>query len=220
MIKHILSVGDSFTYGEELSDQNNAYPCVLSRLVNAQIVNLAKPGSGNKRMIRTVIDYIAQGNAVDLVVVGWSSPGRMEFADADGFYDIWPGYGGNMFRNSGQAWRLELLDYINKHHNPEYLYHQFLIDAMMLQSFLKEKNIQYLMLKTVANEYYHNIYYPRSKALAKLVDAENFVGWPSKGMAEWTEGCQKGPNGHFLDDGHKQVANKLYEHIRSLGWLS
>jgi hypothetical protein len=90
----------------------------------------------------------------------------------------------------------------------------------MLQSFLKEKNIRYIMLKTVANEYYHKVYYSRSRALAKLVDADNFVGWPSEGMAEWTEGCQKGPNGHFLDDGHKQVANKLYEHTRSLGWLS
>jgi hypothetical protein len=39
-------------------------------------------------------------------------------------------------------------------------------------------------------------------------------------MAEWTRGVQKGPGGHFLDDGHKKVADKINEHIRHLGWVS
>ena len=75
------------------------------------------------------------------------------------------------------------------------------------------------MITTVANEYYHHTYYSKSKPMSELVDATNYLGWPSEGMAEWTVNCKRGPNGHFLEDGHKQVTKKLYEHIRSLGWI-
>ena len=56
--------------------------------------------------------------------------------------------------------------------------------------------------------------------LPKQIDTKYFVGWPNEGMTEWTHGCKLGPRGHFLEDGHKKVTAKLYEHIRHLGWLS
>ena len=40
------------------------------------------------------------------------------------------------------------------------------------------------------------------------------------GMIEWAEGCKKGPNGHFLEKGHQIVADRIYEHIRNLSWIS
>jgi hypothetical protein len=38
-------------------------------------------------------------------------------------------------------------------------------------------------------------------------------------MMEWTYGSPQGPMGHFLEEGHAIVADKIYEHIRHLGWL-
>jgi hypothetical protein len=219
MIKHILTVGDSFTYGEELANLDQAWPVLLSKQLSANLVNLARPGSGNKRMIRHVIDHVASGQPIDLVVVGWSSPGRMEFADEDGFFDIWPGYSGNMFKRE-QPWRVELLEYINRHHNEEWLYRQFLSDVVLLQSFLKDHNIQYVMCKTVGNEYYHTEFFTKMIPVARLIDTDNFLGWPNAGMSEWTFNTPQGPNGHFLEAGHQLVANQVYEHIRNLGWLS
>jgi hypothetical protein len=220
MISNILAVGDSFTYGEELSDIMNAYPYLLSRTIGSKVNNLAKPGSGNRRMVRTVMEQIANKIPIDLVIIAWSSPGRMEFADAAGPYDIWPGYSGNMFQSGGQVWRMELLEYINEHHNSTWIYQQHLMDVILLQNFLKSCNIRYVMLRTVGNEYYHNSHYLQYYQLDQLIDRQHYLGWPAAGMSEWTQGCKRGPNGHFLDDGHKQVANKLYEHIRSLGWIS
>lgn len=223
MINRILAVGDSFTFGEELDNrEQDCYVQQLADQIGAQsVTNLARPGSGNKRMVRNVIEELASGKPYDLVVIGWSSPGRMEFADAQGTYDLWPGYGGALFRHDHQDWRLELLDYINKYHDPEYLYkHYFLFDALMLQSYLKSSGVKYLMLTTVANEYYHKTFAPRLKPFVSQIDANQFVGWPDAGMAEWTPKCKRGPNGHFLEEGHKQVADKLYEHIRHLGWVS
>ena len=220
MIKNILTVGDSFTYGEELENRDHAYPYYLAKGLKANVVNLGQPSGGNKQMIRKVIDYVVSGEPLDLVIIGWTSPGRMEFADANGVFDIWPGYSGNLFKRDGQDWRLELLDYINKHHDPAYIYQQFLLDVILLQSFLKERNIKYVMLSVVSNEYYHKTYFNDDAALPKQIDATHFLGWPTEGMAEWTNGCKRGPNGHFLEEGHRKVTQKLYEHIRRLGGLS
>ena len=212
-------MGDSFTYGEELTDRNDSYAIQLGARLSANVVNEARPGSGNSRMIRNVISHVSQW-PTDLVIIGWTSPGRQEFADADGVFDIWPGYGGNMFRNDGQTWRLELLDYINQYHDPRYIYQQYLIDVIMMQSYLKQRGIQYIMLQTVMNEYYHHTYYSGMKSLTNEIDAENFLGWPNEGMSEWTQGCRRGPNGHFLEAGHQRVTEKLYEHIRNKCWLA
>lgn len=219
MIKNILAVGDSFTYGEELDDVNNAYPYVLARQLGANITNLAKPGSGNTRMVRYIIESISKNKDIDLVIIAWSSAGRMEFADACGPYDIWPGYSGNMFRAGGQEWRMELLKYINTHHNTSYIYEKYLLDIIMIQSFLKQQNINYIMLRTVGNEYYHNSHWLQFKLLDDLIDKTYYLGWPSEGMSEWTNGCKRGPNGHFLKEGHQRVADKINEYIRNLGWL-
>jgi hypothetical protein len=220
MIKHILAVGDSFTYGEELENRDNAYPYYLAKGLKADVVNLGQPGGGNRQMIRKVIDYVLSGDPLDLVIIGWTSPGRMEFADATGIFDIWPGYSGDLFRRENQTWRLELLGYINKYHDPKYIYTSFLHDVIMMQSFLKERGIKYLMLRVVGNEYYHNAYYNDDAELPKQIDSKYFIGWPNEGMAEWTNSCKRGPRGHFLEEGHRKVTAKIYEHIRHLGWLS
>ena len=218
MIKHILTVGDSFTYGEELADTNSAWPVLLSNQIGADIVNLARPGSGNKRMVRHIIEQVASKQPIDLVIVAWSSPGRMEFADTEGFFDIWPGYSGNMFKRE-QPWRVELLNYINRFHNDEWIYQQYLLDIILLQSFLAEHKIPYVMCKTVGNEYYHQTFFTTTSSIAQLINHKHFLGWPNTGMSEWTFNTPQGPNGHFLEQGHQQVADQIYEHIKSLGWI-
>jgi hypothetical protein len=220
MIENILAVGDSFTYGEELTDRNQAYPHLLASRLGATVTNMAKPGSGNKRMVRYVIEHIAHGHPVDLVTIGWTSAGRMEFADEDGFYDIWPGASGHMFKFNMQPWRTELLDYINKYHNPEYLYRQYLLDVILLQSYLKQMNIRYVMLNIWFTEFYHKNHRDITSELAAQIDTDYYLGWPNQGMVEWVQGCQFGPRGHFLEAGHQRVADKIYEHIGNRGWVS
>lgn len=214
----MLSVGDSFTYGEELDDIYLAYPYIISRRLNCNVVNLGAPGTGNRRMVRTVMDYVSKNPEVDLVTVGWASPGRMEFADVEGIFDIWPGYSGNMFIREQQLWRMELLEYINMYHDPLYLYTQYLMDVILLQSFLKQRGIRYLMCDVSANEYYHKIAAGKLMEMKAMLDKEYFIGYPNAGMTEWTYKCKKGPNGHFLDEGHFKVADEFLVNIDRLGW--
>jgi len=220
---NILTAGDSFTFGEELSDINNAWPFVLGQKYhNATVTNLAKPACSNDRMLRLVFEHIInyKNPTPDIVIIGWTSPGRIEFADESGAFDVWPGYAGNLFVKDGCTWRQEIANYISQYHDSAYFYRRYLQQVIMMQSFLKSKNIKYVMLNTLQNEYYKQRLIDNRQMYFGEIDKNNFIEFDTAGMMEWTHGCKQGANGHFLEDGHKIVADKIYEHIRSLGWLS
>lgn len=208
----LLAVGDSFTWGSELSDNTQAWPYLLGDRIGYAVENLAVPGSGNSRATRLVVENI---DSADLIVVAWSHYARLEFADDSGVYDTWPGHRGITFTGE-LAHRKKLLDYINRHHNLRYLYKQYLINILLLQNFLAQHNKQYVMLDTFGNLDKRNQFYN----LTSQVDGRYYLGWPTETMMEWTYECPQGPGGHFLEQGHKQVADKVYEHIRNLSWVS
>ena len=206
----LLTVGDSFTYGEELADVTMSWPTLLAAKLGYEVTNLAKPGSGNTRMVRHVIE---QADAYDIVVIAWSHFARMEFADDLGAYDIWPGCNRHQAKES--TWRSHIIDYITLHHNDQYQYKQYLINIILLQNFLKQQNKHYIMLDAFGNTKVRNL----DTELSSKIDLEHYLGWPDESMMEWTYGCLQGPKGHFLEHGHSIVADKIYEHIRNLGWL-
>ena len=207
----LLAVGDSFTYGEELSDINSAWPYLLGNKLGYTVDNLAKPGSGNARMIRHAVEQI---NNYDLIIIAWSHFARTEFADENGFYDLWPGCSALPHKESS-PWRSEVINYYSKHHNDQYLYNQYLINIVLIQQYLKFNNKKYIMLDTFGNNNYR-----KNDIVANQIDSTFYVGWPTTTMMEWTYSTSQGPNGHFLEQGHEIVADKIYEHIRHLSWVS
>jgi len=218
-MKHLLTVGDSFTYGEELEDRNSAWPQQLANQINYQLINLASPAASNDKILRTTFEHLLT-HTPDLVVIGWSNIGRSEYADEFGYYDVWPGYQGNLFRRDNTLWREELVEYISKYHNIEFINRKFLQQVVLLQKYLESCKIQHVMVNIVQNEYYKLKKFSAQELYNKQVNRDTFLGFDDSGMLEWTHGCKLGPRGHFLEDGHQIVADRLYEHIRHLGWLS
>jgi hypothetical protein len=133
---NLLTVGDSFTYGEELSDLNNAWPHVLGKMINYTVTNLGEPGTGNTSMIRKVMNNYQDA---DLIIIAWSHFARLEFADEWGVYDMWPGYG-KWSSNKELAFRDLFSDYFTKHHDDKYMYNQYLNNIVLLQHLLKSNN--------------------------------------------------------------------------------
>jgi len=207
----LLAVGDSFTYGEELSDLNNAWPYLLGNKLGYTVNNLAKPGSGNTRMIRHAVEQI---DNYDLIVIAWSHFARTELADENGFYDIWPECS-TLPHKEFSSWRSDVINYYSKHHNDQYLYNQYLINIILIQQYLKFNNKKYIMLDTFGNNNYR-----KNNTVVDQIDPTYYIGWPTTTMMEWTYDTPQGPNGHFLKQGHEIVANKIYEHIRHLSWVS
>ena len=218
----IVAAGDSFTYGEELSNLEHAYPYILSNLLpgDNSVINLAEPAGSNDKIVRKLTEYLL-GNTADLVVIGWTSPGRMEFADEKGTFDIWPGYGGNLFSFDGLEFRNVLNKYFSSYHDKKFLYKRYLQNIILIQSLLKIKNIKYVMMDVVAREFYKNQYYLGEFSMFHSeIDKNCFIEYNTGSMAEWVGNSPKGPRGHFLEQGHELVANRIYEHIRHLGWVS
>lgn len=215
----ILAVGDSFTYGDELGDRTFAWPDVLARKLNGTVTNKGQSGGSNDCIIRNCLEHLTV-NEVDLVVIGWSSPGRTEFVDENGYYDVWPGYQGKLIDYSNAPWRKELAQYINNYHCDKAYYEKFLNQILLMQGFLKSRNQRYVMLNVLQNEHYKKINCPELDSHSNQIDKSTFIEFGNSGMMEWANHCKRGPYGHFLEDGHQIVANKIYEHIRHLGWVS
>jgi hypothetical protein len=212
----LLTVGDSFTYGEELAELTSAWPFLLGDRLGYEVNNLAKPGSGNTRMVRTVLENI---DDFDLIIVAWSHYSRLEFADQFGIFDIWPGRDTRTFVDN-LRYRGQLSDYLTEYHNDDYQYFQYLINIILMQDFFKKNNKRYLMIDAFGNDY--NTFKTNDKIMKfrKKIDPKYYVGWPDDTMMEITYKLPKGPRGHFLEHGHQVVADKIYEHIRNLSWVS
>ena len=71
------------------------------------------------------------------------------------------------------------------------------------------------MLNIVDNEFYKISSLAGLDYVAAAIDETHFLGWNKFGMAEIAYGCPTGPGGHPLTQGHKLIAEKIYEHIRN-----
>jgi len=209
----LLTVGDSFTYGDELVDRTQAWPHLLGADLGYEVTNLGKPGCSNNHMVRAVIE---NSHDHDLIIVAWSHYARVEISDENGAYDIWPGCKGVFFVGN-LKYRKELVEYVNRHHDDAYLYKQYLINIILLQNYLEANNKRYVMIDTFGNPLREQ---RQTDQLVAQVNNKFYPGWPKETMMEWTWGAPKGPGGHFLDQGHQLVAEKINEHIRTIGWVS
>lgn len=210
----ILTLGDSFTYGEELSNLSDAWPYLLAQSINSQVTNLAEPSKGNTFMTRACL---ANAREFDLVIIAWSHYARIEFGDEEGIYDIWPGSSPNIFSYPTMLHRKELIAYITRYYSDEYLYNQYLVNVLSAQNYLEQHNIRYIFLDAFGNNKDRHL---GQQKLQQQVNSDQYLGWPDKTMMEWTYGVTQGSRGHFLEQGHSIVAEKINEHIRHLGWIS
>lgn len=207
----LLTIGDSFTYGEELSDLTQAWPNLLAVELGYTLTNMGMPGTGNTSMVRNIVSYALE---YDLIVIAWSHFARSEFADTQGIYDTWPGSNVQWVSAELVRDRQHIVNYVNRYANDDYLYNQYLVNIILVQNYLKNHKKNYIMLNAFGNADKGN----KSFELEQQIDMESYIGWKKETMQEWTKDCPRGDRGHFLDDGHQIVARKINEHIRNIIW--
>lgn len=213
-MKQLLTIGDSFTFGDELSDRFQAWPYKVASDNGFEVHNMGQSGCSNSSILRRCIEELAVNN-YDLVIVGWTSPGRVEWKDAVGVaYDVWPGYQVSTSSNTECPWRTKLVDYISIHHSPEYFYEQYLIHVISLQSYFRANRIKYCMIDVRQSDYYRSVGQELHGQLDKLIDYDTFIQKNTVGMTE-IAGNLKAPGGHPNANGHKRIANEITKHIRN-----
>jgi lysophospholipase L1-like esterase len=215
MKKQLLAVGDSFTYGDELVDHYQAWPYQLADRLGHEVHNMGRSGSSNASILRRTLGELA-ANHYDLVIIGWTSPGRIEWKDDIGIaYNVWPGYPTTTQFCKDHPWRADLINYISQHHNSSYLYEQYLIQVISLQSYCQLNNIDYRMISVRHNDYYRKVGAEIHEQLALKIDAEKYIGLGEFGMAELTDNLPRGKGGHPLEQGHKRIADEIAKYIRN-----
>ena len=206
---NILALGDSFTYGDELTDRSSAWPAVLGRRLRATVDNQGICGGGSRQIVAKAITGILT-TSLDLLVIGWPVPGRTEFADEDGVFDLKLGDTYDIMPE--QPWRQTLIRYYNDHHNDDYMYQQYLLDILHVQSFIQQYQVKCVMMSTRNTNYYSQSASIENSQLLGHIDKTMFI---DGGMNIWTATTKHGPRMHFLEDGHQLIADKVYEHIRN-----
>jgi hypothetical protein len=184
-------------------------------MIGYEVSNLGQPASSNDKIVRKVLENYQDH---DLIIVAWSHYARIELADEYGIYDIWPG--SNESVHTGIDHRKDIVKYISRYHDDIYDMKRYLIQIILLQNFLENNNKNYVMVNTFGNNYLELAEKVDFSPLSSMINEETFLGWPNEQFVEWTYGCPQGPNGHFLEEGHQRVAEKINEHIRNLGWVS
>jgi lysophospholipase L1-like esterase len=207
----IYAIGDSFTYGDELPSQEYAWPALLSKKLEHQVVNKGRPATGNNRMVKRALDAVI--DSANCVIIGWSDCHRQEFADEKGIYDLWAARNFRSFLDDSH--RIDLVKYMTAYDVPEYYYAKWLRQIVLVQSLCKLNNIPCVMFISCGANESHNLYHNKFPKLVNAIDHSFFVDNMFTSVAEWTWGTPHGPNGHPLEVGHEIIAEKIYEHIRN-----
>lgn len=218
----LLTVGDSFTYGEELADSGKyqitdgtgakpsefAWPSILGKLIGHTVTNLGLPASSNDRIFRIALDNSIK-EKYDIVICGWSEFARLDIT-----------LNGNDFPVTiNSRWLTDsswLKEYFVNYYSDENSCQKFLSYLITLQNHFKYVGQKYLFLDMHGSRNFYKQY----SHLVEQIDTTYFVGWPDEGMTVWMGDCPKAPMGHPLELGHQRIAEHINEHIRNLGWVS
>lgn len=146
MEKILLANGCSHVAGSE-SPISFVEP--LANKLGMSPVNLAMPGGGNDRILRTTIDYCV-ANPVDFVIIGWSTHERTELI----FEEQWHHFGfgrqvhkfGKLQDETDVKKLQQLFDFMSLYSSTWYPHgvERTLIYQLSLQSFLEARGIDYL----------------------------------------------------------------------------
>jgi hypothetical protein len=205
--KILLANGCSHVAGSESSVSVVEY---LGKLMNMPTLNIATPGGGNDRILRTTMDACLQ-NDVGFVLVGWSTHERMELV----FNNTWELFGlGRVASTENVECRdrlQKLLDYMTLYccdwDGPGI--ERTLTYQLSLQCFLETRGIDYLFF----NAWNHlPEYYQSSKK--SILNLDKYYK-PQHGLYEE---YQKIMPQHYsaMHHGnhtvHKLIAEELYEY--------
>jgi hypothetical protein len=207
----ILTLGDSFTYGDELADrENTAWPYLLAKQLDKEVKNLAFSGCSNDAIMRLAIEQTCN-NKFDLIIIGWAVQSRFEawseIEQKPRSVAYLPGHPVNKVL----PW---LGDYHKFSYNQKWCWYRWSTQILLLQGYLKSINQPYVFVNVAGILDSNDMFYSGLSPLWNKIDFLNFLGWPDRGMIEIAGNCAKGTGGHPLELGHERIANEIAKHIR------
>lgn len=209
MLKKVLCIGCSLTYGDELVNPSiSSWPSLLGQLNNWKIHNIGKNRSSNDRIIRVAFEELHK--QYDLVIIAWTQISRFEIFECNknAYRDVsvlCP-----TIRNFKWA-----EDYYKHYSSENSNYRKWLQQVILLQSYLEKINQPYIF----CNAFQDMSNLPEDSAIDRLknqVDSRYYLGWMTDSILDWTSTAPKGLGHHPLEEGHIIIANKINSFIHNV----
>lgn len=203
MSKKILCVGDSFTFGSELSDpKKQSWPALLSIVNGWDVTNLGVPGSSMDKCIRILFENI--DGEYDLILFGCPPWTRQEtyLKSSQRPVDI-----GVHRKLANIPWED---DFYKFSYDDLFYYKKWLMDIIKVQSVLKQFNQKYIL--HVTYKFIMDEYKDQCKNLLDKLDMNYFLA-DSNTLHQLTESFPRGPMNHPLEAGHQHLATLIQTKI-------
>ena len=221
-MKKIVSFGDSFIFGSELTkntDVSKAWPGLIAKSLNCEYYTQAIPGCGNDRIAEQIYSWFANNSAKDtLAVINWTWTHRWDFYIAKS--ETWVSVGRScvpeeLAKTVESSQAQEIIDFYNNWANQSLLWNKFrnLQTIYAVQSYLKERGViavqTYMDYHLFDQNYHAPDYITELQKLIKpqleLFENKNFLDWSyEKGFAV-TEIL------HPLEEAHKAAVDVWQE---------
>jgi hypothetical protein len=228
----LVAGGDSFVWGSELADSShggkdgyssNTFAALLANQFEFKYKCAAYPGNSNNAIARTTMLACKQEENRVAVIVAWTFMPRFEFRFNHDWESINP--------HNCKISLANFSDYFFKHvgHDIEYQSYNTLQSILTLQTYLKKYNIPYLFT-AADNNFCSNCdkLTADTKILWELIDwnqwwffpeaKENWLTTTPRGFYQWAaeNKYSMGPQGHPLEDAHRDAALLIKEKFNEL----
>lgn len=200
--------GDSNSAGAELNDPTQAWPCLLAKQLGLTLVNNAKSGGSNPRILRTIDNFTTHADTKDVfVVIGWTSWEREEWQQGNVYYDVNAGGHDNLppdLELKYKNWVVEQNQQTRESKSQATHEH-----IHKLHLHCKEKNIPHL---------FFNALMPFLHAGKQHDWHDNFLGPYDNDLSYYwylkNHGWKPTTNNHYTDQAQQVWADVLYNYIQ------
>lgn len=228
----ILVVGDSISFGAELSDLASpnqmagvfgndfwdsesqkllpllpsklAWPQLVANAMNQDLDNHSVIGSSNARIHRVTVGQ-AMSQKYDLVICAWTDLARLDAA--------WQSKECPIHANNPRwPW---VKNYFADHWFFEMELERYYTQILTLQSFFQQRNQSYLFARAIGPGWPATVS-QRIIDLKSGLDQSRCIFWEQS----MTSYCKQqdmafGPYGHFLEQGHQAIAGQILEYLEN-----
>lgn len=207
--------GDSNSDGSECKDLTQSWPWLLAKKLGYTLINEAKGGTSNPRIMRVASQALAHSDRKTFVIIGWTSWEREEWLHNGQYYDV----------NSGghDILPIELEERYKQWVTEQCPEQQSIKSKNMheqihrLHRSLKDRRIPHLFFNALM-PFQHNLLDPVHKDWGK-----NYIGPYDNDLSYYwylkNHGRAPTKNNHFTDDAQWAWADVLYNHIQENGLL-
>lgn len=223
--------GCSMTAGSEAENDEkinykDSFPAVISNMLGWEHLNAALPGGSNSRIIRTTILWvenwlISEKDPAELfVLINWTGNDRLEVMHQNETYPLLVhDLDSEEYQKIPPMVRRYYESYLGAVDNRDMIALQ---NILLMESYLKSKNINYLFLNAI--ESWPTNLIQNRKLIYDALDKKHYLdGGRDRGhMREWlrSQGYPFAPKLHFRKDAYKAYAEMIVEYLYESGIIS